>query len=338
VPEWARPRGTLSLVALGISRAVSRIGKAVRRDSSSKVVYAAIVANIAIAAIKLIAGLKTGSSAMMAEAYHSAADTGNELLLLLGMRRSRRSPDRLHPFGHGKVLYFYSLLVAVFIFVVGGALAASEGIHHLRRPELPEHPEWNYAVLAFAAVCELYSWNVSRKELLKKKAPGESTWQVILRSKDPTVFTIFMEDSAALLGIVIAALGIVLGQIFHSPYFDAAASLLIALILTAVAVILAGESGASLAGESANPALLKNARSIILTDPAVEDVGDLLTMQLGPNQVLLAVDIKFKYGLRLRELESAIDRLEENIRRREPTVERIFIEADALRGDARRAA
>jgi divalent metal cation (Fe/Co/Zn/Cd) transporter len=130
----------------------------------------------------------------------------------------------------------------------------------------------------------------------------------------------------------------VLGQIFHSPYFDAAASLLIALILAAVAVILGRESGALLVGESANPALLKNARSIILTDPAVEDVGDLLTMQLGPNQVLLAVDIKFKYGLRLRELESAIDRLEENIRRREPTVERIFIEADALRGDARRAA
>ena len=125
---------------------------------------------------------------MLAEAYHYAADTGSELLLLLGMRRSRRSPDRLHPFGHGKVLYFYSLLVAVFIFVVGGVLATREGIHRFRRPELPEHPVWNYCFLGFAGICELYSWQVSRKELMKQKSKEESTWQLIQRSKDPTVF------------------------------------------------------------------------------------------------------------------------------------------------------
>jgi len=309
----------------------------VPKNPSSKVVYAPIFANIAIAAIKLVAGLKTGSSAMMAEAYHSAADTGNELLLLLGMRRSRRSPDRLHPFGHGKVLYFYSLLVAVFIFVVGGMLAAREGILRWHKPELPDHPVWNYCVLALSAGCEFYSWRVSWKELSKKTA-DESVWQLIRRSKDPTIFTVFMEDSAALLGVAVAALGILLGQIFENPRFDAAASFVIAGILAAVAFILGRESGALLVGESAHPGLLKSVRAIIAADPSVHNVGDLLTMQLGPDQVLLAVDIKFKPALQLRELEDAIDRLEEEIRKREPTVERIFIEADALRGKAPRVA
>jgi cation diffusion facilitator family transporter len=320
-----------------LSRAMTN-RNAVPENASSKVVYAAILANVGIAAIKLIAGLKTGSSAMMAEAYHSAADTGNEILLLLGMHRSRRSPDRLHPFGHGKVLYFYSLLVAVFIFVVGGALAAREGIQRWQKPELPQDIGWNYAVLALAVCCELYSWRVSRKELLKRKSPEDTLWQVVLRSKDPTVFTVFMEDSAALLGLAVAGLGILLGQVFKNPYFDAGASLLIALLLGTVAIILGRESGALLVGESAHPRILNNIRAVIVADPFVDDVGDLLTMQLGPDQVLLAVDIRFKAGLQLQDLENTIDRLERNIRKREPTIERIFIEADALRGKTPRAA
>jgi cation diffusion facilitator family transporter len=167
---------------------------------SKKVLYAAIIANLAIAIGKYAAGALTGSSAMLAEAFHSTADTGNELLLLFGMKRSARPPDELHPYGHGKALYFYSLLVAVYIFGIGGGLSVHHGITHLRNPQLPDHPGWNYAVLAFASVFEAYSWIVSYRELQSRKDPDESTWDEIIGSKDPTIFTVFLEDTAGLVG------------------------------------------------------------------------------------------------------------------------------------------
>ena len=171
---------------------------------SKKVIYAAIVANLAIATCKYVAAALTGSSAMLAEAFHSTADSGNELLLLVGMKRSSRPPDELHPHGHGKALYFYSLLVAGYIFGVGGGLAVHHGISHQRNPQIPDHSGWNYAVLAFAAAFEGYSWLISYRELRSQKDPDESTRDEIIGSKDPTIFTVFLEDSAGLLGAVIA--------------------------------------------------------------------------------------------------------------------------------------
>ena len=272
---------------------------------SKKVIYAAIVANVAIAICKYVAAALTGSSAMLAEAFHSTVDSGNELLLLVGMKRSSRPPDELHPYGHGKALYFYSLLVAVYIFGVGGGLAVFHGITHLRNPQIPDHPGWNYAVLAFAAAFEGYSWRISYGELRAQKDPDESTWEEIIGSKDPTIFTVFLEDSAGLLGAFLAFLGIFLGRLFKNPYLDPAASIVIGLLLAAVAIFLGRESGALLIGERTNRARVRRVKEIILSDPVVEKVGDLLTMQLGPNQVLLTVNIQFRRDLDLPQLESA---------------------------------
>jgi cation diffusion facilitator family transporter len=268
---------------------------------------------------------------MLAEAFHSTADTGNELLLLWGIKRSARPPDSLHPYGHGKVLYFYSLLVAVYIFGVGGGLAVHEGISHLKHPEIPSHPGWNYAVLALAAVFDFYSWRISYRELRARKDPNESTWDEIKGGKDPTVFTVFLEDSAGLLGVLLAFLAIFLGRQFNNPYLDPIASIVIGLVLAVLAVFLGRESGALLVGERTNRARIEHLNEIIRADPAVEEVGDLLTMQLGPEQVLLTVNIQFRRKLTLEQLESAIERIEARIRREQPSVQRIFIEAESFK-------
>jgi cation diffusion facilitator family transporter len=309
----------------------------VASSSSKKVVYVAIAANVAIAASKYVAAFLTGSSAMMAEAFHTTVDTGNELLLVWGMKRSQRPPDELHPFGHGKALYFYSLLVAVYIFGIGGGLAIHEGIAHLKNPAAPENPLWNYVVLGIALIFDLYSWRISYRELIAGQKPQVTAWNRIKSSKDPTIFTVLLEDSAGIAGTLIAFLGLFLGQLFHSPYFDPAASILIGLLLGAVALFLGRESGALLLGESIERTATEALKNVIRSDPAVEAVGDLLTMYLGPEQVLLNMDIKFRSGLTVQELESSIDRLEERIWRENPKIQRIFIEAESLRGEARSA-
>jgi cation diffusion facilitator family transporter len=298
---------------------------------SKGVIYAAIFANIAIAICKFSAAAVTGSSAMLAEAFHSTADSGNELLLLWGIKRSARPPDALHPYGYGKALYFYSLLVAVYIFGVGGGLALHEGISHLKHPEIPTHPGWNYAVLALAAVFDFYSWRISYRELRARKDPNESTWDEIKGGKDPTIFTVFLEDSAGLLGVLLAFLAIFLGRQFNNPYLDPIASIVIGLVLAVLAVFLGRESGALLVGERTNRARIASLKEIICADPAVEQVGDLLTMQLGPEEVLLTVNIQFRRKLTLEQLESAIERIEARIRGEQPSVQRIFIEAESFK-------
>jgi len=268
---------------------------------------------------------------MLAEAVHSTVDTGNELLLLLGKKRSARPPDPLHPFGHGKVLYFYSFLVAIYIFGFGGVFAIYQGISRLKQAQPIPHSNWSYLVLAVSVAFEFYSWRISYSALLKQKDPDESAWDEIIGSKDPTIFTIFLEDSAALVGVALAFLGIMFDQIFHTHYFDPIASILIGLLLTLVAVLLGRESGALLVGERTNRAIVKKIQQILSAETSVQKVGDLLTMQLGPEQVLLAVDIKFRDGLRVEEIESIIDHLETRIRQSVSSVKRIFIEADTLR-------
>jgi cation diffusion facilitator family transporter len=300
-------------------------------QESKKVIYAAIVANIAIAICKYAAAAFTGSSAMLAEAFHSTADSGNELLLLFGIKRSERPADELHPYGHGKALYFYSLLVAVYIFGIGGGLSIHDGITHLRNPHFTAHPGWNYAVLALASVFEFYSWVISYRELRSRTDHDESTWDEIISSKDPTVFTVFLEDCAGLVGAFLAFLGIFLGRMFNNPYLDPVASILIGLLLAGLAIFLGKESGALLIGERTNRGRINRVRKIISNDPAVDRVGDLLTMQLGPNQVLLTVNIQFQRGLDIQQLELAIDRIEKRIRKKEPMIQRIFIEAESFK-------
>jgi cation diffusion facilitator family transporter len=300
-----------------------------RGRESRKIIFVAIVANLGIAGLKFVAAILTKSSAMLAEAIHSTADTGNELLLLLGMRRSARPADALHPFGHGKVLYFYSLLVAVYIFAFGGGLSVYQGISRLRHPILPEHVAWNYLVLTGAAAFELYSWRVSYQELRRRKDSDETVFEEIVGSKDPTVFTVFLEDSAGLVGTFLAFLGILLSKLFNNPYFDPIASVLIGVLLATVAVLLGRETGALLVGERINRARIRNMRQIIIDDPAVERVGRLFTMQMGPQEALLTVEIRFQRTLDILQVELAIQRMKKRIREQEPTVERIFIDPDS---------
>jgi len=268
---------------------------------------------------------------MLAEAFHSTADTGNEILLWVGIKRSERAPDSLHPFGHGKVLYFWSLIVAVFIFGVGGTLGFYQGLSRVLKPERLNDTVWNYVVLAIAFVLDFYSWRVSSRELFARRKPNESIWNLIRRSKDPTVFTVFLEDAAGMLGSVIAFLGILLAHWLHNPYFDAASSMLIGVLVGGLGLFLARESGALLVGESASPGKIDKIRRILQLHPMVEQVGDILTMQLSPDQVLVAAAIKFRGEYAVQDLETAIDRLERQIQQEEPTVKRIFIEAESLR-------
>jgi cation diffusion facilitator family transporter len=306
-------------------------GKLFGKRSAKRVLNVAIAANIAIALTKYGAAAASGSPSMLAEAVHSTADSCNEFLLLLGIRRSQRPPDELHPFGHGKELYFWSFVVALVIFGLGAGFSLHDGISRLLNPAPTTKPGWNYAVLSVAAVFEGYSWLVSRKELRARRMPGQTLWRVIRASKDPTVFTVFLEDSAALLGIAIAVLGIALGQALHNPYCDPAASVLIGLVLAGVAVLLANESRELLLGERAPLRQIQRVKELIRSEPSVEQVGELFTMQLGPDQVLLAVALRFSAHLRVEELEVTIDRLEQKIRQEEPSIKRIFIEAESLK-------
>ncbi|TWI70166.1 cation diffusion facilitator family transporter [Pseudoduganella lurida] len=304
-------------------------------SDSRKVIYAAIAANLGIAISKFVVAAVTGSAAMLAEGIHSAVDTGNELLLLIGERMSTRAPDRRHPFGYGKSVYFWALIVALSVFSLGGGLSIYHGIEALQAPPPLEDPTWNYVVLAAAALFEGYSWNVSRKSLNTTRAPGSSLWQAFRASKDASVFTVFIEDTAALLGIVVAAAGIALGHWFDNPYFDPAASIVIGLLLVGAAVTLARETGELLVGEGVNREQLAQLHTLFEQEPALESIGKLRTMQLGPGDVLLAASVRFRRELRMPEVEQAIARLENAIAASHPDIKHLYFESEALRSALR---
>lgn len=304
-------------------------------SGSTLVVYGAIVGNAMIAISKFVAAAFTGSSAMISEGIHSTVDTGDGLLLLLGQHRSKRPPDERHPFGHGREIYFWSLIVAVMIFGVGGGMSVYEGITHLMHPTKLEDPTWNYVVLGIAALFEGTSLGIAIREFLHVKEPDEGIWKSIRTSKDPGIYTILFEDSAALVGLLIAFLGVWLGHRLQTPYADGIASILIGCVLTAVAVMLIYESKGLLIGESADREQVNAIRKMVSADPAVKDVGQPLTTYLAPHDILLNLDVRFRDQLTLPELESAVDRLEKSIRQTFPDIHRIFIEAESLRRTAR---
>lgn len=293
-------------------------------------VYGAIAANLFIAAAKFGVGAITGSSAMLSEGIHSTADTGDELLLLLGIRRSHVPPDELHPFGHGKELYFWSLIVAIVLFALGGGMSIYEGITHLQHPNPIENPIWNYAVLAISFVAEFTSWNIAMREFLRQEWGGETFWENLRTSKDPATYTIIAEDSAAIIGLLFAFLGILLENLFQNPFFDGAASIAIGLLLTVVATFLAWQSRGLLVGESANRHVVRGIFQIAAGDEAVQAARPPLTMQLAPDQLLVNLDLEFRKGLSARDVVAAVGRIEKEIRRQYPTVQQIFIEAGML--------
>jgi cation diffusion facilitator family transporter len=304
--------------------------------SSKTVIVAAVGANLAIAATKFVAAAFSGSSAMLSEGIHSLVDTGDGLLLLLGMRLSRRPPDLNHPFGHGKELYFWTLIVAIVIFAVGGGMSIYEGMTHLRHPTPLENPLWNSVVLGLAIVFEGYSWGVAIRAF-RTAQRGQNAWQAIRTSKDPTTFTVLLEDSAALLGLLVALVGVYVGHQLQNPYLDGLASLIIGLILAAVAVLLASESKGLLVGESADARAVASIQTLAAADPAVERVAPPLTMHLGPHEILLNLEVTFRQALSAAEIVAAVDRLEAAIRSHHPDVKRIFIEAECVAERSRQA-
>jgi cation diffusion facilitator family transporter len=297
--------------------------------SSRFVVYGALVANAAIAVSKFVVAGISGSAAMLSEAIHSSVDTGNGILLLVGQNRSKRPPDAQHPFGHGKELYFWSMLVAVMIFGVGGGISIAEGIHRLRRPEELGDPKWNYVVLAIAFLFDGSSFVIGFKELWAQKAPHHGVVRAIRESKDLSVVSVVLEDTAALLGLAFAFVGVLVSHALAEPRIDAAASIAIGLLLASSALVLLYESRTSLIGERADKDLTEDIRALALEDPDVVDIERLLTMQLGAEQVLLNASLSFRDDIEAPQLAAAIERLSARIRKEHPDVKPIFIQPAA---------
>ena len=298
------------------------------QTESRTAIFAAIVGNLAIAATKFFAAFFTGSSAMLSEGIHSLVDTGNGWLMLLGFRQSQKPPDATHPFGHGKELYFWSLVVAILIFALGGGMSVYEGVTHLSHPQV-HHSIWNYLVLGFAIVFESLSLYFAYRAF-RKEMSGQGVFETIRSSKDPTTFTVLFEDTAALLGLLVAFVGIFLGHQLNNPYLDGVASIVIGLILAVVAAFLAYESKGLLIGEGVDPVVLASIRSIAAADPAVAEVRKSLTMHFSPDDVLLTLDLGFKKHLTAEKIAAAVNRLEKQIRDQHPEIKHIFIEAKSL--------
>ena len=295
--------------------------------AESKVaIYGAIGANVAIAVTKFIVAGITGSSAMLSEGIHSAVDTFNGVLLLVGIRLSKRPPSAEHPFGHGKELYFWSLIVAVLIFGLGGGVSFFEGVQHIRNPEPMRDPTWNYVVLAAAALFEGISFFIALKQF-RAQARGLPFWQALDRSKDPTTYTVLAEDSAALMGLAVAALGIYLSHTLNMPALDGVASVVIGILLAGVAVFLIRQARGLLIGEGIRPETARAVRELALAQPSVEDVGHVLSMYIGPDEVLVVVDVNFKDDVSTGEAGEAIAAIERQVRARFPMIKRLFIEA-----------
>lgn len=293
-------------------------------SQSRKVIYAALAGNLGIAIAKFAAAAWTGSSAMLSEGVHSLIDTGNQGLLLYGLKRSQHPADRAHPLGYGRELYFWAFIVALLIFSLGAGVSIYEGITHILAPQEIENPTISYVVLAISVLFEGTSWFIALKEFRKDKRPG-SYVNAVLESKDPTTFTVLFEDSAALIGLVIAFAGIFCAQLFDVPELDGVASIGIGLVLAFVAIVLARESKGLLIGEAASPELQRAILGIADRDIAVDHANGVLTVHLAPREVVANLSVEFVDALRASEIEVAVERIEAEIKRHHPEVTSLFV-------------
>ncbi len=293
---------------------------------SKAAIYGAIVANVAIAITKFIVAGVTGSSAMLSEAVHSSVDTGNGLLLLVGLHRSKRPASRDHPFGHGKELYFWSLIVAVLIFGLGGGISMYEGVQHMLTPEPLTDPFWNYVVLGAAALFEGASFVVALRQF-QSEAAGRPFWRSLHASKDPSVYTVLAEDGAALLGLLMAAAGVYASHALGMPVLDGAASVAIGLLLAGVAVLLMRESHGLLIGEGIRRETADAIVALAEGHAAVSRALAPLSMYMGRDEVLLAMDVEFVAATSADTVVATVEAIEREIGERYPRINRIYIEA-----------
>ncbi len=297
---------------------------------SKTAVIAAFVGNGLISVTKFFAATLTGSSAMFSEAVHSLVDTGNQVLLLYGMRRAEKPADMTHPFGYGRELYFWAFVVAIMIFATGAGVSIYEGVHKLNDPQPITDAYINYIVLGIAIVFEGGSLYVAFREFRRRK--GRAGYFNALRgSKDPALFTVLMEDTAAMLGLIIALVGVYLAEVLDMPALDGIASIAIGVILALIAAFLAYETKALLIGEAAAPDVLLGVRRILGREDGVARVNEVLTMHMGPQDVLLNLSVDFKSALSSDDVETAITGLETQIKGDFPQITRVFIEAQSVR-------
>ena len=292
--------------------------------ASTRTLVVALLANLGIAVSKFVAAAITGSSAMLTEGVHSVVDSTNQLLLMWGRRAAKRAPDRLHPFGYGRELYFWSFVVAVLVFALGAGVSVYEGIIHIANPEPAVSPLWAFAVLLIAFLLEGWSTLEAFHEF--RAAKGSLSWfQAIRRSKDPPSFIVLLENGAAMAGIIAAAIGLTLALVTGDPFYDGAASIVIGLILGLTAFLLAYESKGLLIGEAADPQLVENLHALACSMPGVVGVGDVLTVHSSPDQITVMMNVDFNDDIRAGEVEQAVCRIEEEAQQRWPQVRRLFV-------------
>ncbi|MBE9061174.1 cation diffusion facilitator family transporter [cf. Phormidesmis sp. LEGE 11477] len=299
---------------------------------SSKVsIYAAMAANVAIGIAKFVGAYISGSSAMLSEGIHSVVDSVNEVLLLYGLKQSETGPDEQYPLGRSQELYFWSLMVAVLIFALGGGVSVFQGIRGLQSTEVSSDPIVSYCVLGAAAVFEGAALTVSIREFKKAQSNADiGLWKAIRQSKDPSSFIVIVEDSAALVGLLVAFTGVWLSETTGDPMYDAIASIAIGGLLTVVATALVAKTKGLLVGESASLETRESIRTIVRSDDAVSDSEAPITLHLGPKDIMLALNIEFRDELSADEIEAAVRRIEKTIRGTHTEVKRIFIEAASV--------
>lgn len=292
--------------------------------TSTRTLVVALAANLGIAASKFVAAAITGSSAMLTEGVHSVVDSTNQLLLMWGRRAAKRPPDKLHPFGYGRELYFWSFVVAVLVFSLGAGVSIYEGILHIGHPEPPVSPLIAYAVLLVAFLLE--GWSTLEAFGDFKNAKGDLSWfQAVRRSKDPPAFIVLLENGAAMAGILAAGAGLLLTQLTDNPVFDGAASIVIGVILAFTATLLAYESKGLLIGEAADPVLVESLRKLASEQNGVVGVGYVLTVHSSPDQITVMMNVDFRDDILAGEVEQVVCRVEEEARQRWPAVRRLFV-------------
>ena len=295
---------------------------------NKKVIYAALAGNTAIAITKIAAAIYTGSSAMLSESIHSVVDTGNQILLLYGIRRAGRPADERHPFGYGREIYFWAFVVAILIFAVGAGVSIYEGIHRVQHPVAITNVGINYAVLAVAMLFEGGAWWVAFRAFDSTRGK-RSLIGAVRDSKDPSIFTVLLEDTAAMLGLLVAFVGIALGEWLEIPELDGLASILIGCILAGAAMLLAQETKGLLIGEGADPATVQQISRVLSAHSAIERVNEILSMHQGPDDILVNVSVEFRDGLEIGAVERHTAAIEREIKARIPGARRVFIEAQA---------